>query len=82
MITCLKCRVEIKADAIYGLHRQWFGEINTTEFKSLDTQKTTSSKTSNSEIKKQVNTFYHGIYPKYSARLGQTEYILKVQESR
>lgn len=86
MINCLKCKVELEADTIYGLHRQcfaeWFGEINTTEFKDLDPKKTASSKTSYPEIKKQVNTFYHGIYLKYSARLGQTEYILKVQEPR
>lgn len=86
MNTCLKCKYELKSDAVYGLHQQcfaeWFGELNATEFKNLDPKKTTSSKTSHPEIQKERNTFFHGNYPKYSARLGQTEYILKVQEPR
>jgi hypothetical protein len=59
---------------------EWFGQT-TTEFMELDPQK--NSTISNSpEIKKQKNTFFHGRYLKYSARLGQTQYILKVEEER
>ncbi len=47
----------------------------------LDPQKTAPTNTS-PEIQKQKDTFFHGRYLKYSARLGQTEYILKVQEEK
>jgi len=88
MKKCLKCQNLIEQhEAIYGLHQdcfiEWFNHTdNTIEFKDLDPKKSSSTPNSNPEIKKQKNTFFHGIYLKYSARLGQTDYILKVQEPR
>lgn len=87
MNKCLKCKNSLdQSEAVYGLHRDCFVEefshTNITEFRDLDPKKSSSTPTSNPEIKKQKNTFFHGIYLKYSARLGETEYILKVQEPR
>jgi hypothetical protein len=86
MNKCLKClKFTNLSEAVYGLHRvcfaEWFG-LPSTEFMDLDPKKSSSAPISNPEIKKQKNTFFHGNYLKYSARLGQTQYILKVQESR
>lgn len=88
MKTCLKCTNSLETkEAIYGLHRQcfaeWFEQTESKEFRDLDPKKSaaTSHKHS-SEMKKQENTFFHGNYLKYSARLDQTEYILKVKEPR
>ena len=52
------------------------------ELLNLNPKKVSSAPISNPEIKKQKNTFFHGNYLKYSARLDQTQYILKVQEPR
>lgn len=89
MNKCLKCKNLLKpSEATYGLHRNCFIEsfslTNASEFKDVDPKKTSSatSPNSNPEIKKQKNTFFHGNFLKYSARLGQTHYILKVQETR
>lgn len=88
MNICLKCKHElIQSDAVYGLHKhcfdQSFGTAESTEFRDLDPKKSShTSSGSHPEIRKQKNTFYHGIYLKYSARLGSTEYILKVEEPR
>jgi hypothetical protein len=86
MDTCLKCKKVLESEAIYGLHQHCFAEsfwhTNTKEFKDLDPKKSSSMLSSNPTIKKQKDTFFHGNYLKYSARLGQTEYILKVKESR
>ncbi len=84
MNTCLKCKITIQSDAVYGLHRycftEWFGQIDANEFTELDPKRSSSTPRSYPEIKKQKNTFFHGNYLKYSARLGKTDYILKVQE--
>lgn len=87
MIKCLRCKNFLnQSEVVYGLHKDCFAKefshSNTTEFRELDPKKTSSTPSSNPEIKKQKNTFFHGIYLKYSARLGKTEYILKVQEPR
>lgn len=88
MNICLKCNNELNQnDAVYGLHKrcfdQSFGLSENVEFKDLDPKKSSdTSSGSRPEIKKQKNTFYHGVYLKYSARLGSTEYILKVEEPR
>lgn len=86
MNTCLKCRniLDIGAEVIYGLHACCFVEsfgLAPTEFKDVDPKKSSFMR-SNHEIQKQKNTFFHGNYLKYSARLAQTDYILKVQEPR
>lgn len=87
MNKCLKCKNSLdQSVAVYGLHMDCFAKDfkyeQTLEFMELDPKKSSSTPTSNPEIKKQKNTFFHGNYLKYSARLGQTEYILKVQESK
>lgn len=80
MKRCYKCTEAINLEAIHGLHPtcfgEWFGLSVPVEFHDLD-PKATSSKPSSFEIR---NTFYHGRYMKYSARLGSTTYILKIQE--
>jgi len=60
---------------------EWFGQESVNEFKGLDPKGASSTPGSYPELKKQINTFFHGNYLKYSARLGRTEYILKVQET-
>jgi hypothetical protein len=85
MQNCLKCNQIIDAPIIYGLHQacfvEWFGCVDVTEFTGLDPKKKIVS-SSNPEIKTQKNTFFHGKYLKYSARLGETQYILKVEEKQ
>lgn len=84
MNTCLKCRNTLNTEVIYGLHVSCFIEsfgLAPTEFKDVDPKKSSFAQ-SNREIQKQKNTFFHGNYLKYAARLVQIEYILKVQEPR
>ncbi len=84
MNICFKCKQNISEPVIYGLHHtcftEWFNHTET-EFMDLDPQKTAPTNSS-PEIEKQKDTFFHGRYLKYSARLGQAEYILKVQEQQ
>jgi hypothetical protein len=87
MNKCLRClKVLEPTEAIYGLHgscfAEWFGHSNSSEFTDVDPKRSSATHISNPEIKKQKNTFFHGNYLKYSARLDQTQYILKVQEPR
>jgi len=80
---CLKCKNTIETTATYGLHEECFiASFNlqkSAEFQDLDPKKS-CSKLSNAEIKKKVDTFFQGVYLKYSAKLGQVSYILKIQE--
>ncbi|HVE45047.1 MAG TPA: HipA domain-containing protein [Gammaproteobacteria bacterium] len=84
----MRCKNALAREEIaYGLHRhcfdECFGKVEDIEFKDLDPKKSsTTSSRQHPEIKKQRNTFYHGVYLKYSARLGSIEYILKVEEPR
>lgn len=81
---CFKCNLEIETKCLYGLHEEcfhaWFGLPNINDFHDLDPKKT-SSTINNSEINKKRDTFFHGAYLKYSAKLGDTSYILKIQEA-
>ncbi|MDE0118755.1 MAG: HipA domain-containing protein [Bdellovibrionales bacterium] len=52
------------------------------EFSDLDLKKFTRYSSDHSSIEKTTNSFYHGRYRKYSAKLGSRQYILKVQESQ
>ncbi len=83
MTNCLKCRAIISGKVIYGLHEKCFitcfGEACPDQFHDLDPKKRTSMP-SNTEIEKKIDTFYHGNYLKYSAKLGSVSYILKIQE--
>ena len=81
---CLYCQKPIKSQNFYGLHKscyfQCFKLIDTLEFNNLDPKKQDSAP--DTHIKKTKDSFYHGQYRKYSARLGSTTYILKVQEEK
>lgn len=85
MNKCLKCQSEISNEPIYGLHSDcfvsWFKLEVPCQFKDLDPKRSTSYGT-DLTIQTHRNTFFHGNYLKYSATLGKTEYILKVQEPK
>lgn len=80
---CLYCGALIEGAAAYGLHENcylgWFDLPRLAEFKDLDPKKSSIAPVTTA-IRKKKDTFFHGRYLKYSARLGPTEYILKVQE--
>ncbi|MCB0355669.1 MAG: HipA domain-containing protein [Bdellovibrionales bacterium] len=75
---------ELTEPTIYGLHQtcfiEWFDVGQELEFSNLDPKSSSSTKVQSPEITKKKDTFFHGRYAKYSARLGSVEYILKVQE--
>ena len=81
---CLYCQKTIKNQNFYGLHKscyfQCFKLTDTLEFSNLDPKKQDSDP--DTQIKKTKDSFYHGRYRKYSACLGSTTYILKVQEEK
>ena len=83
---CLKCRLDTVETGIYGLHfacyRDWFQLKSTDlpEFRDIDPRKSHSSSSAGDLLKREEGAFYHGKYRKYSARIGNTKYILKVQE--
>ena len=76
---CLKCRKIIENQDFFGLHINcfidWFDLSEPLKFSDLDPK---SNDTGN--IKKMKDSFYHGQYRKYSAKLNSIQYILKVQE--
>ncbi|MCY4513210.1 MAG: HipA domain-containing protein, partial [Bdellovibrionales bacterium] len=85
---CLHCRktVEIiEARDFCGLHKVCFLKnfklTDSLKFSNLDPKKPDSS-SGYSHIKKTKDSFYHGRYRKYSAYLGATRYILKIQEEK
>ena len=82
---CLKCKKPIKNKSFYGLHANCFLDDfnlpNLLEFNHLDPKRSNSSSVS-MDIEETKDSFYHGQYRKYSAKLGSTSYILKVQEQK
>ena len=83
---CLHCHktVEtIEAQNSYGLHKDCFLKdfklTDPLKFSNLDPKKPDSF-SGYPHIKKIKDSFYHGRYRKYSASLGATKYILKIQE--
>lgn len=76
---CLSCHKTIEVQSFYGLHRDCFLKnfklTDPFKFSNLDPKKPDS-------FQKIKDSFYHGRYRKYSARLGGTRYILKVQEKK
>ena len=80
---CLKCKKNIKKTSFYGLHASCFIDgfklTQPSDFSDLDPKKTISY-TDNSSLTKAKDSFYHGQYRKYSAKLNSIQYILKVQE--
>ena len=81
---CLYCQKPIKSQSFYGLHKpcylKCFNLPDILEFSNLDPK--TQDSAPDHHIKKTKGSFYHGQYRKYSARLGSTAYILKVQEEK
>ena len=82
-MNCLKCNKLIEETPAYGLHQVCFTKLfdldGVYEFTELD-PKSSETKKQSPEIKKKKDTFFHGNYLKYSARLNGQEYILKIQE--
>ena len=90
---CFKCQKSIQNRPVYGLHArcfvQWFAlPEDSYEFYDLDRKPAVSYSSaglagrSAPSISKSKDSFYHGRYRKYSARLGGQQYILKVQEPK
>lgn len=88
MNRCFNCLLEIQANknVQYGLHHEcfikWFELDGASEFLNLS-QKSNDDldqKSEKNEFSKINSSFYHGKFRKYSAHLGQYEYILKVRE--
>lgn len=81
---CIHCQKPIKNHSFYGLHKdcylKCFKLSDILEFSNLDPKKQDSAP--DYHIKKIKDSFYHGRYHKYSAHLGSTTYILKVQEEK
>ena len=82
-MNCLKCKKNIEKNSFYGLHpscfMNWFKLNQFSKFSDLDPKKSVSY-TDHDSITKDKNSFYHGQYRKYSAKLNSIQYILKVQE--
>ena len=83
---CFKCQKSIKGVNVYGLHAncflEWFELKDLLKFSDLDPKKSTRYSDNHSSIKKMTDSFFHGRYRKYSAKLGTVQYILKVQEPK
>ena len=83
---CFKCRKTIKNKDFYGLHancfQDWFNLPSLLEFSHLDPKESNSYSANHSNIIETKDSFYHGQYRKYSAKLSATSYILKVQEQK
>ena len=82
-IKCFKCHKTIRNRPVYGLHARcfmnWFHISEDIFFSNLDPKKSTSTGISTKHLTK--DSFYHGRYRKYSANLGNAQYILKMQEA-
>ena len=86
-LKCFKCHKAIKHRDSYGLHtacfQEWFAVQDSSEFYDLDFKKARSYSSSPTvPFTKNKDSFYHGRYHKYSAKLENRQYILKVEESR
>ena len=82
---CLKCQNEINGPSAYGLHKACFlKEFRLSElhsFSELDPKKGDSAPSA-ADVRKTTDTFYQGRYRKYSAKLGDSKYILKIGEEK
>jgi hypothetical protein len=78
---CYKCRLPLEIDHQSGLHPKcfcdWFGLEKPEEFHDVVAR---SAETSRDEWTRITSSFFHGKFRKYSARLGQKSYLLKVQQ--
>lgn len=83
MHSCCKCAAELTVDkSWYGLHQncfeKWFNLPSATQF--LDLVARSQSQAPQEDLAANIS-FFNGAYRKYSARLGETHFILKVQQS-
>jgi hypothetical protein len=84
---CLKCDKKVNREHVFhGLHIQCFNQTfnlgETLDFANLRMRTSSDGKPSNQSPFERFNqSFFHGMYKKYSANLGGTDYILKVQQS-
>ncbi len=78
---CYKCLKSLEKQRIHGLHEQcfqeWFAVDSSQAIFSL-TMKTAGN--SNDPLAHLNSSFFHGKFKKYSARLGNTGYLIKVQQ--
>lgn len=83
---CLKCGEKFNKDEgrLYGLHKNcfsdWFGSDTPLEFDNISRKDATSESGENADFSEINSSFFHGKFKKYSARLGRSNYILKVSE--
>lgn len=80
---CCKCRTELtREESWYGLHKNCFKECfgldEPTQFADLAVR---SQSQAPQEHQVANISFFHGAYRKYSARLGNVNFILKVQQT-
>ena len=82
---CLKCFQDLTGATKYGLHEKcfigWFKTDSKNEFLSL-TQRSATSRDPEAKESANNTSFYHGKFKKYSANLGQENFILKMRESK
>ncbi|MFN7903832.1 MAG: HipA domain-containing protein [Pseudobdellovibrionaceae bacterium] len=82
---CLKCFQDLMGSVKYGLHEKcfvdWFKTDPENEFLSL-TQRSATSRDPEAKEAAHNTSFYHGKFKKYSAELGQENFILKMRESK
>jgi hypothetical protein len=81
-ICCHCCKlISIAENALYGLHQNCFKECfgSSENFIDLVARSQSAPPDPKSQEPKNIS-FFHGAYRKYSARLGKTSYILKVQQ--
>ena len=75
----------MQSKPVYGLHAtcfvDWFNISKSTSFSNLDPKKPASTDISSHNLNRTKDSFYHGRYCKYSAKLGDTQYILKMEET-
>lgn len=82
IMNCLRCLQPLIGNSHYGLHgdcfSDWFNVSNASIFRDL------AKKSATSDIDKivspEMNSFFHGKFKKYSARLEDRSFILKMRE--
>lgn len=85
-MSCYRCGKSVTAqDRKYGLHKAcfstWFGVEHSAEFENIIPHSAGSNKPPSEEKWSGVaSSFFQGKFKKYSARLGDKNYLLKIQE--
>ncbi|MBC75722.1 MAG: hypothetical protein CME64_06880 [Halobacteriovoraceae bacterium] len=88
MDKCLRCKLHINyREAKHGFHNRCFQEefnlASDDDFVDLVPRKSNSSPVLKSDFQSRIaSSFFHGAFKKYSSRMGQKKYILKVQEEK